>query len=80
MGVRILITKDGEEVMYDSVTMTAFGPVFDDDTFDYGLDEFIRWMEREYSVKNLYWLYRTEELRFDTYYLEWLMEMRKEAA
>lgn len=80
MGVRILITKDGEEVMYDSVTMTAFGPVFDDDTFDYGLDEFIRWMEREYSVKNLYWLYRTEELRFDSYYQEWLMEMRKEAA
>ena len=80
MGVRILISKDGEEVMYDSVTMTAFGPIFDDDTFDYGLDEFIRWMDREYSVKNLYWFYQTEVLRFDSCYREWLSEARKGAA
>lgn len=80
MSTRVLITQNGEEVMYDSVSMQAFGPIFDDDTFDYGLYEFITWLEREYSVKDAAWFQATDRLRFDVAYNEWLREMRKEAA
>lgn len=80
MGIRILVSKDGEEVLYDSVSMRAFGPVFDQDTMDYGLDEFLTWLQREYSVTNAKWFHDTDYLYFERAYSNWLREMKKEAA
>ena len=41
MSVRIIEGSDGYKVIYDSVTMTAFGPVFyeDDD-----VEAFLQWL------------------------------------
>jgi len=41
MGVRILSSDEDGAVIYDSVSMTAFGPVFEDQD---EADEFLTWL------------------------------------
>lgn len=68
MGVKILTADSGEQVLYDSVTMTAFGVVHENS--DYDLDGFLEWLEkdaREYSQAEL-----------DGLYYEWLKYVKME--
>ena len=58
MSVRIIKGEDGEQVLYDSVTMTAFGVVHEDQDIDYA--GFLEWLPedaRKYSDAHINDLY-----------------------
>ena len=64
MAVKILTSEDGEQVLYCSTTMQAFGPVHENQ--DYELADFLEWLmidARTFTQTNL-----TEK------YYEWLKE------
>lgn len=69
MAVRIITGEDGEQVLYDSVTMTAFGVVHEDSDFAY--ESFLEWLKKDART------YSDAEL--NSLYYEWLKEMREEA-
>lgn len=69
MGVKILTADSGEQVLYDSVTMTAFGVVHENQ--DYELEGFLEWLEKDART------YNQTELN-DLYY-EWLKYVQMEA-
>lgn len=62
MGCKILTAETGEQVLYDSATMTAFGPVHG--LTEYDLEDFIEWLEKDART------YSQAEL--DSLYYEWL--------
>lgn len=70
MAVRIITGEDGEQVLYDSVTMTAFGVVHEDEDFAY--ESFLEWLKKDARS------YSDAEL--NSLYYEWLKEMRDEKA
>lgn len=56
MGVRIMVSRDGDECMYCSTTMWAFGPVLLQNHMGKDLDDFISWLPldpRQYEDKEL---------------------------
>lgn len=65
MSVRILTADTGEQVMYDSVTMTAFGVVHECSPIN--LETFLEWLDmdaRNYSdveLNNLYYQWLEQE-------------------
>lgn len=68
MSVRILTADTGEQVMYDSVTMTAFGVVHENK--DYELEGFLEWLSedaRKYS-----------QVELNDLYYEWLKYVQLE--
>lgn len=50
MGVRILNDEDTGACLYDSVTMTAFGPIFDDRD---QAEEFLSWLPNNIDARML---------------------------
>lgn len=68
MGVRILKADSGEQVLYDSVTMTAFGVVHENQ--DYDLEDFLEWMDID--ARSL-----TQNELIEKYY-QWLRSMESE--
>lgn len=68
MGCKILKAETGEQVLYDSVTMTAFGVVHEDQDFD--LEDFLGWLQMDARR------YTQEEL--NSKYYEWLKEVQGE--
>lgn len=70
MSVRILKAETGEEVLYDSVTMTAFGVVHEDEDFE--LEGFLEWLKKDARS------YTDAEI--NSLYYEWLKEVRDEQA
>lgn len=66
MSVRILKAETGEQVIYDSVTMTAFGVVHENQ--DYDLEDFLEWLSEDARK------YTQVELN-DLYY-EWLKRVQ----
>jgi len=70
MGVRIITDiESGEQVIYDSVTMTAFGPVFgkEDD-----VDDFLEWLPEDAR--------KYEQRALDDKVHEWRRQREEEAA
>lgn len=53
MSCRILEDKDGDACFYDSVTMTAFGPVIDIEELK-SFEEWLKEDPRKYSSKELW--------------------------
>lgn len=54
MAVRILTSEDGEQCLYDSQVMMAFGPVHNNHEHD--LEDFLEWLQkdaRKYSIDEL---------------------------
>lgn len=45
MAVRILTSEDGEQVLYCSTTMQAFGPVHEN--IEYDLEDFLEWLPKD---------------------------------
>jgi len=45
MPTKIIIGEEGEQVLYDSVTMTAFGVVHENQ--DYELADFLEWLKED---------------------------------
>lgn len=70
MSVRILTADSGEQVLYDSVTMTAFGVVHEDNDFE--LEDFLTWMP--FDVRGC------SRLELNDYYYKWLKEVQDERA
>lgn len=68
MAVRIITGEDGEQVLYDSVTMTAFGVVHEYEDFAY--ESFLEWLKKDARS------YSDAEL--NSLYYEWLKEKRHE--
>lgn len=68
MGVKILTADSGEQVLFDSTTMQAFGTVHEQDEFD--LQDFLEWLPkdaRQYSQQEL-----------DSLYYKWLEQVKLE--
>jgi len=70
MGLRILKAETGEQVLYCSTTMVAFGVVHEDEDFD--LEDFIESLPKDART------YEQKELA-DLYY-KWLKEKQDEKA
>lgn len=70
MAVRIITGEDGEQVLYDSVTMTAFGVVHEDTDFE--LESFLEWLKQDARS------YSNDDIR--NLYYEWLKESKEEKA
>lgn len=68
MSVRILTADTGEQVLYDSVTMTAFGVVHENEDFD--LDDFLEWMP--FDVRGC------SKSELNDFYYKWLKEVQDE--
>lgn len=68
MGCKILTAETGEQVLYDSVTMTAFGVVHDNS--DYDLQDFLDWLPMDAR--------RFNQNELDYQYYEWLKVAEKE--
>ena len=72
MSVRIIEGTDGYKCLYDSETMTAFGPIFYDED---DMDDFLEWLPqdaRTYSKEVLdqlahEWREYVKERAFDQY-------------
>ena len=72
MSVRIIEGTDGYKCLYDSVTMTAFGPIFYDED---DIDDFLEWVKvdprkcSQEALDNIVheWREYVEEQAFDRY-------------
>jgi len=67
MSIKIIKGERGEEVLYNSVTMVAFGLVHEDSDFE--LEDFLEWLKPE-KAGNI------SAERLDAKYYEWLQESR----
>jgi hypothetical protein len=55
MAVRIITSEEGEQCLFDSTTMMAFGPVHDNNK-DHDLEDFLEWLPkdpRKYTIDEL---------------------------
>lgn len=68
MSVRILTADSGEQVLYDSVTMTAFGVVHEKNDFE--LEDFLTWMP--FDVRGC------SKSELNDFYYKWLKEVQDE--
>jgi hypothetical protein len=75
MSTRVIIGQDGFEVMYDSVTMRAFGPVHYPQGLIDGLDEFIDWYRAGWNKPPSLF---TDYLMLNAEYHAWRKDVRKE--
>jgi hypothetical protein len=70
MSVKIITGVDGEQVLYCSTTMQAFGAVHEDENFD--LQDFLEWLPEDAR--------KYDQDVLNTKYYEWLKEKQEEKA